>query len=148
MLTIKYIEENPEVTDAGCNLSEEISRFVDEAAELDYTTYDGDNLQLVVDEFWEAANKFPDRIKDRIGREKCSTIREVIFTLFAPKSYIDEWRRRELRQLLASNMTKDEIVEALEHFGTAVNEYFRLRWIVAEHGGWTKATNKGEQDAY
>ena len=140
MLTIKYIEENPEVTDAGYNLSEEMSRFVDEAAEANYTTEDGDNLQLVIDEFWDAANKYPDRIKDRLGREKCGIIREVIFTLFAPKAYIDDWRRRDLRQLLASAMTKDEIVEALEHFGTAVNEYFRLRWIVAEHGGWQKAT--------
>jgi len=140
MLTIKYIEENPEVTDAGYNLSEEISRFVDEAADAGYTTDDGTDLELAIDEFWTDANKFPDRIKDRIGREKCSTIREVIFTLFAPKAYLDEWRRRDLRQLLASAMTKDETVEALEHFGTAVNEYFRLRWIVAEHGGWQKAT--------
>lgn len=144
MLTIKYIEENPEVTDAGYNLSEEISRFVDEAADANYTTDDGTDLELAIDEFWDDANKFPDKVKDHIGREKCGIIREVVFTLYAPKSYIDEWRRRDLRQLLASNMTKDEIVEVMEHFGTTINEYFRLRWIVAEHGGWEKTTNKGE----
>ena len=142
MLTLKYIEENPEVTDAGYNLSEEMCRFVDKAAEADYTTDDGTDLELAIDEFWTDAHKFPDKVKDHIGREKCGTIREVVFTLYAPKAYIDEWRRRDLRQLLASNMTKDEIVETLEHFGTAVNEYFRLLWIVAEHGGWQKpATN-------
>ena len=40
-LTLKYIQDNPEVTDAGYSLSEEMSRFVDEAAEANYTTDDG-----------------------------------------------------------------------------------------------------------
>ena len=28
--------------------------------------------------------------------------------------------------------------EAMAYFGACVNEYYRLRWIVAMYGGWRK----------
>jgi len=138
VLTLNYLRDNPDLTEAGYQFGEQMSLFVDQAAEADYTCDDGDNLQEAVDLFWEAANKIPQKIYDRLGSEKGYVAREVVLTLFNPKSYIDRYDRKMLEESLAAALTKDELVEAFEEWGTACNEYFRLRWLVVEHGGWRK----------
>ena len=49
MTTIKYVRDNQDMTDDGYRLSEEISRFVDEAADADYQTEEGEPLQDAVE---------------------------------------------------------------------------------------------------
>ena len=45
MTTIKHVRDNQEMTDDGYRLSEEISQFVDQAAEADYRTEEGEPLR-------------------------------------------------------------------------------------------------------
>ena len=137
-LTIKYIQDNDDIIDAGYDLSEKISTFVDDAAEADYKCEDGEQLQLAVDEFWDDANKHPDSIRDVFDSYKCTTIREIVLTLFSPYSYLEPWRRNELKEALTSSLNKKQLVDALIQYGTAANEFFRLLWLVKEHGGWAK----------
>lgn len=137
--TIKYVRENEDLTDAGYDLSEKMSAFVDEAAEADYKTKDDSDLQTEVGMFWEAANKHPDSLRYSNNAYKdVGVIREMVFTLFSPYCYLEPWRRDEIKGALAT-LTKTQIVDALVEYGTAVNEFFRLLWVVGEHGGWDKS---------
>ena len=138
--TIKYVRDNNDLTDAGYDLSEKMSKFVDAAAEVDYKTADDSDLQTEIDFFWEAANKHPDSL--RYSNNVCNDvglIREMVFTLFSPYCYLEPWRRDEIKGALAT-MTKTQIVDALVEYGTAANEFFRLLWLVQEHGGLAKPT--------
>ena len=138
MTNLKFIQENESLTDAGYRFGEEMSNFVDCAAEADYTCDDGQNMQEAVDAFWTHANTIPEKMRCRIGERDCWTIREIIFTMFDPHAYIDRYDREKLTDALAEVLRKNELVEAFDEWGVACNEFFRLKWLVAEHGGWRK----------
>lgn len=135
--TLRYIRDNEELTDDGYRFGEAMSQFVDAAAEADYITEDGERLQDAIDSFWELANRHPRIVDEKFDRDDCATIRETVLSLFAPKSGLSDWQKDELVEALEC-LTKRQLVAAMLQFGTAANEYFRLRWLVAEHGGWRK----------
>ena len=135
MTTIKFVHDNQDMTDGGYLLSEEISRFVEEAADADYQTVEGEPLQDAVDQLNDLANGRPPDSVYYLPGENCATVREIVLTLFAPKSALPRWQVDELKEALRT-LTKEQIVEALVRYGTAANELFRLKWIVAERGGW------------
>ena len=56
----------------------------------------------------------------------------------APKGTLARWQRGEIMEALSSAMTKKQLMDAFLCYGEAANEYFRLMWLVAEHGGWRK----------
>jgi hypothetical protein len=137
MTTIKYVRDNQDMTDDGYRLSEEISRFVDEAADADYQTEEGEPLQDAVDQLNDLANGRPPDSVYYLPGENCATVREIVLTLFAPKSALPRWQVDELKEALRT-LTKEQLVDALVRYGTAANELFRLKWLVAERGGWRK----------
>ena len=139
MTTLKYVRENQELTDDGYRLSEDIARFVDEAAEADYATEEGEPLQDAVDQLNDLAHgRAPDSLYGDLSNEDCGTVREIVLSLFAPKSCLARWQRDELVEALVGRLTKRQLVDALLRYGEAANEVFRLKWIVAERGGWRK----------
>jgi len=138
MNTLQYFQENDSLTEAGYTFGQSMSDFVDEATMADYTCDDGDVMQEAVDAFWAHANTIPEKMRDRLGERNCRTVREIILTLFNPKAYIDRYDRERLTKALAEVLRKDELVEAFDEWGVACNEFFRLKWLVAEHGGWKK----------
>lgn len=138
MTTLKYVMDNQELTDDGYRLDQTFSLFNDEACDADYAAEDGCPFSDAVDEFWRMANEHPRSVSDVLDREKCAAVREIALTLFAPKSTLGDWQRRELAEALTSALTKAQIADALVCYGSAVNEFFRLKWLVAEHGGWRK----------
>lgn len=135
--TIRYVQENEDLTEDGYRLDQAMSRLVDDAADADYATEGGEVLTDAVESFRELANRHPRSLSDRMDRSRCAAVREIVFTLFAPKSMISEWQMRELKEALAT-LTKEQIVDALVGYGTAANEFFRMLWLVSEHGGWRK----------
>ncbi len=137
MTTIKHVRDNQEMTDDGYRLSEEISRFVDQAAEADYRTEEGEPLQDAVDQLNDLANGRPPDSIYYLPGENCATVREIALTLFAPKCALPRWQVDELKEALRT-LTKEQIVDALVRYGSAANELFRLKWLVAERGGWRK----------
>jgi len=142
MTTMKYVRENEELTDDGYRLSEAISAFVDEAAEADYQTEEGEPLQEAVDQLNDLAfGRPPDSVYNLPG-DNAATVREAALTLFAPKSTLARWQTDELKEALRT-LTKEQIVDALVRYGSAANEYFRLRWLVAARGGWRKEADDG-----
>ena len=67
MNTLQYFHENDSLTEAGYTFGEQMSLFVDQAAEADYTCDDGDVMQEAVDDFWAHANTIPEKMRDRLG---------------------------------------------------------------------------------
>ena len=142
MNALKYIADNQDLTEDGYRLSEQMSRFNDDAWEADCETDDGDVHREAIDLFWEMANRHPRSLEESAPlHDKLGTIREAVLTLFAPKSTLADWQRAEIKEALAAAMTKKQLMDAFLCYGEAANEYFRLMWLVAEHGGWRKANN-------
>lgn len=139
--TLKYLEENTELTDDGYRLSEQMSYFNDAAWDADCATDDGDVHVEAIEAFWEMANSHPNSLKESATLyNHLGTIREAVLTLFAPKGTLARWQRVEIMEALAAAMTKKQLMDAFLCYGEAANEYFRLMWLVAEHGGWRKGT--------
>lgn len=109
------------------------------ACEANYETDDGTNLYEVVEEFANIAladNHVP-TILDACPFRK-DVLRAAVFSLVAPCIAQNSWIRDSIREELEKRCTKHQLLVAFEHFAGAANEFFRLLWIVTEHGGWRK----------
>ena len=138
MTKLKFLEDNQELTEDGYRTSEAMSYFNDEAWEADCVTDDGEVFTEAIEYFWEMANRHPRSIEESKLYNNKVLIREAVLTLFTPKGYLNDYQKDWIMEALTSAMTKKQIIDAFLCYGEAVNEYFRLKWIVAEHGGWKK----------
>lgn len=138
MTTLKYLAENPLLTEDGADFFDVIYNFYSEGDEHEYRVEDGtESLVIAFEEFGRMIFPEPPRSFDGRQREKFGTVRDAVLTLMYPKN-MQGWQLAEIKEALRTDLTKEQIVDAFTKFAVLANEYFRLRWIVAEHGGWRK----------
>lgn len=146
MTTLKFIQDNRELTDDGYRYAESLSALCDEAVEYDYRTDDGESLVTAFEVFEKLLYPEPPRVFDGKNRSKFHVVKEAVLTLLCPRGNLANWEMGEIKEALRADLTKDQIIEAFIIFATAANEYFRLRWLIAEHGGWRKEADDGKHE--
>ena len=143
MTTLKYLSENPSLTEDGADFFNEIYRFYSEGDEHEYRVKDdSESLVIAFEAFGRMLFPEPPRSFDGRSQGKFGTVRDAILTLMYPKN-LQGWQLAEIKDALR-DLTKEQIIDAFKTFAVLANEYFRLRWIVAEYGGWEKQEGGAE----
>lgn len=83
-------------------------------------------------------NSFPLRIENAWkGKERMEKVRAAVYSLVMPPKFEYTWTPDDLKEALANGAaSKAGLVEILCRFASEVNEYWRLRHLVQEAGGW------------
>ena len=124
----------------GAKDYDQILDFLSEAAEAEYMTDDGESLVLAFEEFEKMTMRTPDYLNAKGDGE---LMRIAVYSLVADCHFQNSFDRADCIKGIADRLKKEDIVRAMAYFGECVNEYYRLRWIVALRGGWRKPQEGG-----
>ena len=120
----------------GYDVRDQIDAFMSDAACADYMTEEGQELREAFEQFEEMAYHEPSNIRNAwngtIGHLRCAC-----YALIANCTWQSSYDRNDVIRAIAAKMKKEDIVRAMAFFGSCVNEYYRLQYVVQMYGGWS-----------
>ena len=124
----------------GADLYWEMVEWLGEGDAVGYRTK-GDaeqGVDMACREFGEMLARFPRSVEDGWkGKERLETVRSAVYSLVMPPAFQNSWMADDIKEGLCKGaVSKAGLVEILVRFATEVNEYWRLRHLVQEAGGW------------
>lgn len=126
---------------AGDTVDDRLYNFLTEADCAECRTEDGESLFEAVDTYERMLARPPTRIADALGKNE-HDVRLAIYALICDVPWDGDWQREEvIKQIAATVKRKEDVVRVMAHYASCVNEFFRLMWLCAEHGGWRKEAN-------
>ena len=126
-----------EIEHGGFRVHDEICEFLMEAEEANYRTVDGcENLDSAFEILSDMATRTPSKIKEAWGSN--DLLRCACYALTANCTWQSSLDKADVKAAISASLKKADIVEAMAYYGSCVNEYYRLRWIVEMQGGWCK----------
>jgi len=98
-----------------------------------------EGLESALTEFGQMiGHVFPRSVEDAWkGKDRLDTVRSAVYSLVMPPKFVYSWTADDIRELLAKGAaSKEGLVALVARFASEVNEYWRLRGLVQECGGW------------